>query len=224
VSGRLAGSLGPIALGLGVAALLASGALAVQAVLPGPLPGDQVAVRAVSALERLRSSQATEFLPGRRRIGAACRVTGAHATLRLGRDRAVLTGAHVIRISGPATHGGLLAAEADLSGCPPLLARELVSRLLTRSPVLLGAILVDGRPAWRLRLGTGRAWDELDVAKRGYSQLRVVFHDRRFWSRSIVVIAQARPARESGRAGSSRAALRPARRAWAGPVRAAAGW
>jgi hypothetical protein len=185
-------TLGPV-----LGALFAAGALAggcfgfLRATLPQMSEGQRIAARALARLDTWRSQGAVVQL-GARTVGATCTavrkgalVTYSDGTRMLVRGRRV----HALRpleatqerllATTTAADPEFVAAEAVLGGSRSLYVAGLAVRLSVGGEPLLGRSVVDGTPAYVLRLGRGRPTVQLLVSQRTLLPLAVRYSSAR---------------------------------------------
>jgi len=189
--------------GLLLAGLVAAGAFGLLMTLKKPSEADELGVRAVARLDQLRSTRGFVDLSGVGTIGAVCVRWHGGELIRLS-DGGVfaVSSTHVRSLAGPRILPNQLAAEADLAGCPRLLANELTGRLLDGGAVSGRAVYVDHLAAYALLLGRGRPVVELDVARGSFTPLGMRFIARRLHGSSDL-LAVPLDRRDRGRARAS---------------------
>ncbi len=170
----------PFIVGLALAGLLAAGAFALQMTLQSPTAGDTLAVRVITRLEQIRSVRSDESLSWLKSVKAICtsHETNERVLLSDGR-RLLVAGTRVWLTGGLWRRPLLVAAEADLAGCPQLLADKLNARLLAGKQVIEAPIRINGRRAYRLRVSNQPPIIELIVSPATLMPLAIRFSSRR---------------------------------------------
>jgi hypothetical protein len=189
---RLAPTLGPV-----VGALVAAGALAgacygvLHAALPRMSEGQRIATRALAKLDSWRSQGAVVSLGGRT-VGATCTAVRRGAVITYPDGTRVLVRGRRVHALRPlestqerllatttTVDPELVAAQAVLGGSRSLYVAGLAVRLSVGGEPLLGHTVVDGIPAYVLRLGRGRPTVQLLVAQRTLLPLAVRYSSAR---------------------------------------------
>ena len=189
---RFAHTLGPV-----LGALVAAGVLAgacfgfLRATLPQMTEGQRIATRALVRLDAWRSQAAIVHLGGRT-VGATCTAVGRGALVTYSDGTRVLVRGRRVHALRPlkSTQERLLAttttadpefvaAEAVLGGSRSLYVAGLAVRLSVGGEPLLGRSVVDGIPAYVLRLGRGRPIVQLLVSQRTLLPLAVRYSSAR---------------------------------------------